>query len=244
MARLPLLHYLSRWKAGRAARVPLHQYWHDGDPPDEVACLIAKWASLPGFEHQLFHRESAAAFIRRHAGTRVADCFRSCAVPAMQADLFRYVAIHAKGGIYIDADNAPGRDSLLEFLQTVPVGLLCRRRNPNATWFTNDLCYAREPGHPLFSRVIDLACGNIELREGNNVWEVTGPKLINRLSKAPDTRLFEGLTYAWYDEEMRRYVQPVGPLAYKSGPHDWRVIKEEGRSIYIAADPRAGPGTT
>jgi mannosyltransferase OCH1-like enzyme len=211
----------------------LHQYWHDGTPPEEVARLIALWREVPGFDHRLFDRTAATAFIMRHAGPRVAACFESCAVPAMQADLFRYVAIHAKGGIYVDADNAPGAESLLGFLQGVPVGLLCRRRNSTTSWFCNDACFARRPGHPLFAQLIELACENIEAREGNNVWAVTGPKVINQFDEPSNAHLFEGLTIAWYDDEMRRYIKPIGNLAYKKGPQDWRMFQESGRSIFV-----------
>ena len=233
MVRIPLLDRLTRWGSGRLRDIPLHQYWHDGHPPEEIARHVAAWQALPGFSHRLFDQHMALAFVSRHAGPRVAACFRACAVPAMQSDLFRYVAIHARGGIYIDADNTPGPDSLLEFLRTVPAGLLCRRRNETAEWFCNDALFARRPGHPLFARLIELACENIEAREQDDVWSVTGPYLLNRLNKSPNEHLFQGLTFAWYDDEMRRFVSPVGKLAYKKGPQDWRVFKREGRSIYV-----------
>lgn len=232
MGKFLLSRYLSRWKAVSERGIPLHQYWHDGNPPKEVASHIEAWQAVSGLKHQLFDQDRAAAFIKRHAGARVATCFRSCAVPAMQADLFRYVAIYAVGGIYVDADNTPGPKSLAEFLQTVPVGLLCRRRNETRVWFCNDACYARKPGHPLFRRVIELACDNIEARKGPSVWSVTGPSLFNELNKPETLQLFEGLHFGWYDEEMRQYVKPLGKLAYKQGPSDWRAFIENGQSIY------------
>lgn len=68
-------------------RIPLVQYWHSPKIPSDVAELM-----------QSFHDHNLDM---EHLNF---SAFRSCAVPAMQADYFRYCAALALGGICVDAD--------------------------------------------------------------------------------------------------------------------------------------------
>lgn len=224
---------LGRAAPSGPAPIPLHQYWHQGTPPDDVMRLIAEWQSAPGFAHHLYDQAQGLALTRKHFGDRAAACFEACAIPAMQADLFRYVALYAHGGLYLDADYGRADDDLAAYLHSLPVGLICRRTkgDPAKFWFINDICHVRDPGHPLFAKVVELACRNIEAREETNVWSVTGPWLFNEIRETPDVVLFDGFTHDWH-QDMKRFVRPVGNLAYKRGPDDWRRVEKDGRSMY------------
>lgn len=215
------------------APIPLHQYWHQGTPPADVMTLVAEWQSAPGFAHYLHDEAQALALIRSHFGDRAATCFQACAVPAMQADLFRYAALHALGGLYLDIDYGRADEDLAAYLNGLPIGLLCRRTkgDPEKYWFINDICFVRAPGHPVFAKAVELACRHIEAREDTNVWSVTGPWLFTEIRESPDAHLFDGFSLEWH-ADMKRFVRPVGNLAYKRGPDDWRRVEKDGRSMY------------
>jgi mannosyltransferase OCH1-like enzyme len=87
-----------------SARLPLIQYWHSDAMPDRIAGLIESFRRLnPDLRHLVFNERSAAAFIGEHYDSRQLRAFRSCAVPAMQADYLRCCAALALGGVYCDA---------------------------------------------------------------------------------------------------------------------------------------------
>src|SRR5687767_14781210 len=87
------------------SRINLFQYWDTGAPPPEVERLIETWRSDDAYLHRFYDERSAEEYIARHAGPRALEAFRLCAFGAMQADLFRYVALLAEGGIWMDADQ-------------------------------------------------------------------------------------------------------------------------------------------
>ncbi|HEY5411517.1 MAG TPA: glycosyltransferase, partial [Caulobacteraceae bacterium] len=83
----------------------LFQYWDTGSPPDEVAGWIEGFrVGNPGFRHRLYDRDAASWFIGKQVGEREKRAFDAIAVPSMQSDYFRYCAVWALGGIYVDAD--------------------------------------------------------------------------------------------------------------------------------------------
>ena len=62
----------------------------------------------PGWPVQFYDDATAEVFIRQHyPDTSYANIFRQFKVNAHRADFFRYAALHAKGGYYVDADNRP-----------------------------------------------------------------------------------------------------------------------------------------
>lgn len=157
---------------------PLIQYWHEEQPPDEIEELLAQaQGHNPAMDHLVFDQASAAELIVAHHGARELAAFRACAVPAMQADYFRYCAVHALGGVYCDADiscSGPftplleGRGRLLEGSGGLGV-------------IANHLFGFRQPGHPLLGLAIEIATIGIESRFCERVTFVTGPLIFTAL---------------------------------------------------------------
>ncbi len=68
----------------------LFQFW-DKDIPDAVAELVRGVADANStLNYLLFDDESATEFIQSEFGSDTVKLYRSCAIPAMRADLFRY----------------------------------------------------------------------------------------------------------------------------------------------------------
>lgn len=183
-----------------SAELPIIQYWHEDEPPDFISELLGSFDEHnPGSEHLVFSASSAEELIAAHHGDRAVAAFRSCKLPAMQADYFRYCAVHAIGGIYVDADyrcegNMAGlvdrtatgalygetwsRASPLEelFAWPYPVGPV--------RFVANGVFGVRDPGHPLPGLAMELATKAIECRFGNGpsgLWLATGPGVFTSL---------------------------------------------------------------
>lgn len=126
----------------------------------------------PELRHLVFSEEKAADLIWAHYTDREAAAFAACAVPAMQADYFRYCAIHTLGGVYCDADSRCS-GSFIPLLQGS--GTLFKGSAPGS--ITNHLFGFREPGHPLLKLAIDIATAGIESRFSESIVLVTGPRV-------------------------------------------------------------------
>ena len=171
----------------------LFQYWDRTAPPGEVAEWIEGFRSRnPELDHQLFHRDEASWFIRKHFGEREQRAFDACAVPSMQSDYFRYCAIERCGGVYADADYQSG-EPLAQLLVRAPHALLLEWRGQ----WVGGLMMFRTPGDAFVRACRELTTRNIESRRFDNAFTATGPGVINALrllldpsSEAP---IMEGL---------------------------------------------------
>lgn len=206
----------------------LFQFWDKPQPPEEVAVLMRSWAADPGFTYRRFDADTADAYVAAHVGARAAAAYRACAVPAMQADFFRYCALYHEGGVWVDADTENG-GGLADFIAEAGRGMLMNRDKKIA----NDFMFVRAAGDPLFGEVIDQAIENVENRISNNVWLVTGPGIMTHmhLDEARRPR-FDGFTIR-PAREVREVVRFRHDLDYKTSGDDWRQnLSRDGASIF------------
>lgn len=188
------------------------QYWHAEPPPSYIAELMASVARLnPGTRHLVFCERSAEELIGERYGERQLRAFRACAVPAMQADYLRYCAIHALGGVYVDADfrcHATLDPLLAESGGTLfgRAELPPRWRTPAFEWrervgayraVMNSIFAFPSAGHPLPGLALEIATANIEARVAEDVALVTGPAIFTALYLLRELGSFESfLAYA------------------------------------------------
>lgn len=206
----------------------LVQYWDSGAPPAEVASLMRTWADDPAFRHDVFNRDAAIAYLTARFPDRVVAAFRKCRYPAMQADLFRYCALFADAGLYIDADTANG-GGMAAMLEGCGRGSIMNRQ----TKIANDFLYFAAPGDPLLAAVVERAVSNVEGEVSNNVWQVTGPGIMTALYAAAATKpMFDGLRLLPV-ETVRKVVLFRWNLDYKKSEEDWRgALAPGGKSIF------------
>lgn len=153
--------------------LPIVQYWHDPEIPSDVAELIATFRDRnPDMRHMVFSEAEAEEFIADRHTPRELAAFRACAVPAMQADYFRYCAAFTLGGIWADADLLCV-GALRGLVEATDSALLFRRKPRDN--LVNSFFVFVAPGHPLLRLAIDLASANIERRMSKAVNMVTGP---------------------------------------------------------------------
>lgn len=82
----------------------IHQTWISEEIPGRTAPWIEKWLKLnPDWTYMFWTDESARLFIQEHFPALL-PVYDSWTVPVQKADMFRYVALYAFGGVYADLD--------------------------------------------------------------------------------------------------------------------------------------------
>lgn len=174
--------------------LPIVQYWHSAQPPEDVVDLLASFPRMnPRLPQILFDEQKAEAFIAEHFSARELAAFRACAVVSMRADLFRYCAGYVLGGFVLDADvRCLGElDSLLSRGDRA---ILFGRRDRLADrlesafgWprkvgpfraVVNGAFVFKNSGDPFLRLAVEVATANVEHRVGKGaegVWVTTGP---------------------------------------------------------------------
>lgn len=156
----------------------LTQYWDTAILPREVQDLVDLGIRQnPTLRHRLFSRDSADDFIAANLSARELAAFRACAVPAMQADYFRYCAVLVDGGFYLDADSMC-HQPIAPLLGDSDDGVLFKRANENVV---NGVFAFRQAGHPFLKTSLEIATVGIERRIAQSVWTVTGPAIFTFL---------------------------------------------------------------
>jgi mannosyltransferase OCH1-like enzyme len=165
-----------------AGAPPIVQYWHSEEIPADVAELIDTFREQnPEMRHMLFCEAKAEEFIAEHLTAREVAAFRACAVPAMQADYFRYCAGYALGGIYADVDMRCLRE--LRPLLDLADGVLFMVEHEQVM---NGFFVLRNPGHALSRLALEVATVGIEQRASQDIWALTGPWIFSALAAIHD----------------------------------------------------------
>jgi mannosyltransferase OCH1-like enzyme len=202
-----------------SAHRPIVQYWHSEQLPADVAEHVKTYETHnPDLRHLVFNERSAASFIECHLGARYLRAFQACAIPAMQADYFRYCAILVMGGIYSDVDQRCVR-SLRPFIPAAGHGWLYR--TPHG--FVNNSAFAfGSAEHPFLDLVIDITTVNIENAQsargrsftGRAIFFITGPAIFTALIRLHRLGSFDRFLARAknHDAEffLRSYCQTIG----------------------------------
>jgi mannosyltransferase OCH1-like enzyme len=224
------------------------QFWDAPDAPPDVEELMASWRADPQFVYHRYSWESAHQFIRDRFDRRTLAVFESCAVPAMQCDVFRLCWLFEEGGVYVDSDQGNrGRNGT--FTDRSVRGHLFRKsqsrrppdrdgrspraisvNSPNKVIIINGLMTFFDRHDPLVSKLLDLVTTNIEHRVKGSVWRVTGPGVVSGLflELGPDHALFSNLRI--HDDIDRRDAVHIVRCDYKSSAKHWQNVTG---SIYV-----------
>ena len=218
------------------------QYWHSPDIPQYIAPLLDSFGRLnPWARHLVFDESAATQFIAHHFSDREVGAFRSCAVPAMQADYFRYCALLATGGVYADADMLCVGDLRALLGEGPEDGSIFRRPN---TMIMNGFFAFRAPQSAFLRLVLDVATANIEQRVAEDVWLATGPGIFTYLSMLHQAGSFAAFEATLKDDDYEA-VPRFGKLMCKTAGSFDRIaaswacvrIREEAELRPYAVDP-------
>lgn len=232
-----------------ADRPPIIQYWHDPQPPEVVSEALASFEQHnPGRPHLIFDRDRAETFIGDHFSPLEVEAFRTCALPAMQADYFRYCAVFVLGGVYVDADfrcaadisqlaNADGCEGLLfgrpdPVSEPVAAALGPYRVGPYRA-LNNEVFAFNRPGHPLLKLALEVATANIQYRVADGprgIWLTTGPGIFTSMYLLHEL----GSTDAFLEYCRGRVLEATAPLFYE-------IVGDSARLARMLDDVRIRP---
>ncbi len=220
--------------------LPIIQYWHSAEAPDYIAALFETFSDLnPDRPHLIFNEASAAAFIAEHFESRRLRAFLACAVPAMQADYFRYCAVLKLGGAYVDADSRciSNLDSLLP---AVGCGRLFQR--PKGPVVNGGFAFG-SPGHAFLALVLDIATANVEGRDSDLIYATTGPLIFTNLCRLHRLGSFdafiEHMTGRRHEDSARRLCETIGDYALVSRALVGITISPISENMWVST--AAGP---
>jgi mannosyltransferase OCH1-like enzyme len=237
----------------RSREILVTQFWHSDAPPADVARSMRTWRRDPAFRWRVFDERTADEFIAAHCDRRTLLAYRSCAVPAMQADMLRYAALWVDGGVYVDVNLANRGGAAAIFDASAARGCLFLRgedeeppspgRRPGR--ITNALMFARRPRDPLLGRALARATDNVLARLSNNVWEVTGPGVLTEVWQADDAEADRLLA----DFTIRPLSSTSGAigarwLSHKGSDTDWRRFLHDPSAGSIFREPQPEPRTS
>jgi len=188
--------------------LPIIQYWHAEIVPDYIDDLLRSFRERnSNLRHLVFNESTAEQLIEEHFDLRKVDAFRACAVPAMQADYFRYCAVLALGGVYCDADEHCVAD-LQSLIPPAGGGQLFIR--PEGVIINGFFAFG-SAGNAFLRIALEIASANIEGRRFNRVYPTTGPPIftylywLDRLGSAE--AIFERASGTPFEHFCRSYCE-------------------------------------
>ncbi|OKL64532.1 hypothetical protein UA08_00665 [Talaromyces atroroseus] len=138
--------------------------------PSHLRSLEESWTSLnPDFAHEVVSDQSAEHLVQYLYGAipEVVEAYNSMPVPVLKADLFRYLILLARGGIYSDMDTQALKsaiDWLPDDMDPLSVGLVVGiEADPDRPdwhkWYSRRIQFCQwtiqaKPGHPVLRDIV------------------------------------------------------------------------------------------
>ncbi|RAO68762.1 uncharacterized protein BHQ10_004774 [Talaromyces amestolkiae] len=215
-----------------------------GSFPNHLRSLEASWTSQnPEFVHEVISDESADHLIQYLYGAvpEVVEAYNSLPAPVLKADLFRYLILLARGGIYSDIDTEalkPAIDWLPDDMDPSSVGLVIGiEADPDRPdwhqWYSRRIQFCQwtiqaKPGHPVLRDVVaTIVEDTLRMKKkgvltmskmDKSIVEFTGPAVwtdaVFRYFNNPDYFLSEGTRNVTYEDFTRLTRQKkIGDVA-------------------------------
>lgn len=144
----------------------------------------ATTAQNPSFVRHHVSDDEAAQFIEKHCGNEAFEAYHCFAPPAYRADLFRFCALYAQGGVYLDTDIMPfvPLEELYSPCSVATVG-------HDFPWMDKKgkqmKILASAPGAPIFKCALDSIVENVKERYyPETELELTGPQMLHKCYEA------------------------------------------------------------
>jgi SAM-dependent methyltransferase len=186
---------------------------------------MSTWRTDPRFTHKLFDEASAEAFLAEHFDDRTVEAFRTCAEPAMQADLVRYAALFVHGGAFVDVSMA-NHGGAADLLETAGRGrLVLYGANEESGDVAHTLMFVRGPRDGVVADALRTAADNVLDQRPGRVWDVTGPGILTAVGESEiDVRSLPGTTGETEPPSRRAAYRTAAKSPQPTGPE--RTVKK------------------
>lgn len=152
------------------------RHWAGGRPPAVVEALGAAWRDAnPGFTCDLVTDEEARAMLRDDLGGGAAGRLARHLPPPQLSDLFRLVALHRHGGVFVDPAARPVGP--VAALLAGGAGLVLLQA---AHGHVETGLLAAAPGQPALARAIEAVAEALLRGDMDTRWLATGPGALTR----------------------------------------------------------------
>jgi hypothetical protein len=205
----------------------LYMYW-DKTPPEAILENVEYHKALGRFDVQLYDRDRAASFLRDYYGADCETTFTSLRHPSEESDFFRWHAVAAYGGYYVDADDQIiSLDAFDEVVLTSRAGVFfLSGSGPIRAGFFGAVSH-----HPILEECIRVLLGNCMNSPNLSMWLKTGPGVATRaLVRAYHRSLFKGEPLPdlmLRDEHAVAGVIREVKVDYRGDKRDWRVFESQ-----------------
>jgi mannosyltransferase OCH1-like enzyme len=130
----------------------------------------------PGFEHRFMVTDEREAFVRKNYPGRIFEAYSRIQIGAAQADFWRVLVLQKYGGVYMDIDAhlvwplekilKPDQEELFLQIKTGEI---------------SNYFIASKPNSSNLAAIIDQIVENIENESSENVYDLTGPGVFNKV---------------------------------------------------------------
>lgn len=163
---------------------PIVLYWHDAEPPPDVAAVMETWSQFhPTMRPLRFNRATARAYLAHRYGPDAREAFDACPHAAVEADLLRYAVLAREGGIWADADDRCLR-SWAGVLSVLPPEGLCLTFASDFPFYAFSAPLAAKPFNPILEKAVRECVEALQRRARGqrfSIWSDSGPGLLSRL---------------------------------------------------------------
>lgn len=221
-----------------APRVPL--IYHAASAATKPPYVVrANAAANPRYELRYLNDSSAAAYVRRACGETVYEAYRCFVAPAYRADLYRFCALYAEGGVYLDADILLTTELERVYAPCAPATL-----GHDFPWFgpaKQMKILAGRPNATVFGCMLRAIVRHVAHRSAGSPLALTGPALLERCYRADPARDAIALTYIdtrggeWPYTGMRAGTEV---LAYEQPSRKNFGVVDEGDYARLTAEGR------
>lgn len=130
----------------------------------------------PSFEYRFMVTDERRAFVREHYPGRIYEAYSRIQIGAAQADFWRVLVLQKYGGVYMDID-AHLVLPLEKVLRSEDEELFLQIK----TGEISNYFIASKPNNPNVQAIIDQIVENIENDSSENVYNLTGPGVFNKV---------------------------------------------------------------
>lgn len=157
-------------------------YHSVGKETKQTHMEAATAAINPGYVRRHHDDKSAAAYVREKCGKDAAHAYDCLVPPAYRADLFRFCAMYADGGVYIDEDIVPLRP-LEEIYSPCSIATVGHDMPQAPSWRPGKQMkiVASAPAAPIFKCALDSLVENVRTRfHPQSMLELSGPLMLQK----------------------------------------------------------------
>jgi mannosyltransferase OCH1-like enzyme len=129
----------------------------------------------PDYKYEFFDDTNMRDFIDQNFDKETLECFDSLNVGAAKADLWRYLILFKRGGVYLDMDSEI-YGKLDDFIKSDDQSIVSREGHYGkfVQW-----CLMFSPNHPILEICIRKCLENIRDKKIINIIDLTGPTVFS-----------------------------------------------------------------